>query len=71
MKPLTQLIHDLSRDPDLEQAYRDDPEAVARRYELSKKETDAFLSGDIERVRKACELKNIHLTNGTIKNHDE
>lgn len=70
MKPLTQLIHDLSRDPDLEQAYRDDPRAIARRYELSQEEIDALLSGDIERVRKACELKDIHLTNGTVRKHE-
>jgi hypothetical protein len=70
MKPLTRLIHDLGEDPELEQAYRLDPVAVARRYELNEEETHALLSGDIEQVRKACGLDNIHLTNGTIKPHE-
>lgn len=52
MKPQTQRVHA----PDMEQAHRDKPKAIARRYELSKEETDTFLSGGIERARKAREL---------------
>lgn len=70
MKPLTRLIHDLSEDPELEQAYREDPERVASRYALSEDESQALLSGDVESVRKACGLDNIHLTNGTIRPHE-
>ncbi|NBB91818.1 MAG: hypothetical protein GVY32_01455 [Gammaproteobacteria bacterium] len=70
MKPLTQLINDLSADPDLEAAYRKDARAVASRYGLDQEETDALVSGDIERIRKACGLKEIHLTNGTVRRHE-
>lgn len=70
MNPLTRLINDLSADPDLEEAFRKDAEAVASRYELSGDETDALMSGDIDRIRKACGLEEIHLTNGTVRRHE-
>lgn len=70
MKPLTRLINDLSADPELEATYRKDAGAVASRYGLDEEETAALMSGDIDRIRKACGLKEIHLTNGTVRRHE-
>jgi hypothetical protein len=69
MAKLNDLLIHLGRDADLAAAYEKNPDSVLSRYELTDAEKQALLAGDVDAVQKACGLKTLSLSNGTVKAH--
>jgi hypothetical protein len=69
MSDLVRLLKDLGQDAKLAEAYENDPDSVLRDYDLSDAEIEALKAGDLEAIRKASGLKELHMTNITIKSH--
>lgn len=69
MSELVRLLNDLGRDARLAEAYAEDPDSVLVKYDLSNAELKAMKSGDVDEVRKASGMDEVHLTNSTIKSY--
>lgn len=69
MSELVRLLNDLGRDAQLAESYSRDPDSVLVKYDLSDAEMKAMKSGDIDQVRKASGMKELHTTNSTIKSY--
>jgi len=69
MSELVRLLKDLGQDAKLAEAYENDPDAVLTKYDLSDHETKALKTGDLDKLREASGLENVHLTKSTVKSH--
>jgi len=69
MSNLVRLLKDLGQDAKLAGAYEKDPDAVLSNYDLNKDEIKALKAGDLDAIRKASGLKELHMINTTIKSH--
>lgn len=69
MANLSDLLKNLGSDADLAAAYEKDPHRVLADYELSDAEKQALLAGDVDAVQRACGLKTLSFSNGTVKAH--
>ena len=69
MSGLKQLLIDLAEQPDLQKAYKTDPEAVMRRYQLNEEAIKAMLAKDVETIKRLSGLDNLR-SNGTIQAYD-
>lgn len=69
MSELKRLLIDLAEQPDLQKAYKADPEAVMRSYRLSDEAIAAMLAKDVETIKRLSGLDSIR-SNGTIQAHD-
>jgi len=70
MQALKQFLIDLGADAALAAEYERDPDAVMQARGLSDEERAALRQGDIDAVRRLSGLREVHLTNSTIKSHD-
>jgi len=69
MSDLVRLLKDLGQDAELAAAYEKDPDSVLEKYDLSEAEIKALKAGDLEEIRKASGLEELHMTNSTIRAH--
>jgi hypothetical protein len=67
MSDLVKLLNDLGQDAELAQLYSQDRDAVLSQYDLGDDALAALRAGDVDAVRKASGLDNVHMTHGTIK----
>jgi len=69
MSELVRLLKDLGQDAKLSETYAEDPDAVLSHYDLNDTEIKALKAGDLDKIRNASGLKELHMTNSTIKSH--
>jgi len=69
MKELVRLLKDLGKDAKLADTYAKDPDAVLSEYDLTADEVNALKAGDLDKVRAASGLEELHMTNVTIKSY--
>jgi hypothetical protein len=69
MSDLVRLLKDLGQDAKLAEAFENDPDSVLAKYDLSDAEIKALKAGDLDAIRKASAVEELHMTNSTIKSH--
>jgi hypothetical protein len=69
MSDLVRLLKDLGQDAKLAEAYENDPDSVLEKYDLSKEEVEALKAGDLDKLREASGLDELHTTNSTVRAH--
>lgn len=69
MTELVRLLTDLGQDAGLAEAYENDPDSVLEKYDLSDLEIKALKAGDLDKIREASGLDELHMTNVTIKSY--
>lgn len=70
MKELKRLLKDLGSDAALAAEYEKDPDGVMKRRELPEEAREAMKRNDVDAVRRLSGLREVHLTNSTIRAHD-
>jgi hypothetical protein len=69
MTELVRLLKDLGKDAKLADAYAKDPDAVLSEYDLTEAEVNALKAGDLDKIRAASGLEELHMTNTTVKSY--
>lgn len=69
MSKLARLLNDMAQDASLEEAWRQDADAVMDRYELSPEERRALKDRDVEAIKRLSGIENVKI-NSTIKAYD-
>ncbi len=69
MSELVRLLKDLGKDAKLADAYAKDSDAVLSEYNLTEAEVEALKAGDVDKIREASGLEELHMTNATIKSY--
>lgn len=66
MSELVRLLTDLGQDAELAEQWEKDPDSVLKDYKLDDDVIKALKAGDVEAIKKASGMDNVHLTNVTI-----